>query len=96
MTEQSKIAWTDHTFNPWAGCTKVSEGCLNCYAQQEAEHRYRFAEWGPGSRRRITAESGWKKPVAWNRKFPGARIFSGSWCDVFEDHPDVQIGRAHV
>lgn len=28
----SKIAWTDHTFNPWIGCSPVSEGCEHCYA----------------------------------------------------------------
>lgn len=32
MAENSKIEWTDHTFNPWIGCTKVSPGCKNCYA----------------------------------------------------------------
>lgn len=31
--ENSKIAWTHHTFNPWIGCTKVSEDCKNCYAE---------------------------------------------------------------
>jgi protein gp37 len=31
MGENSKIEWTDHTFNPWVGCTKVSQGCDHCY-----------------------------------------------------------------
>ena len=30
--ENSPIEWTDHTFNPWIGCTKISPGCRNCYA----------------------------------------------------------------
>ena len=30
---ESKIEWTDYTFNPWWGCTKVSEGCTHCYAE---------------------------------------------------------------
>ena len=34
MGEVTGIAWTDHTFNPWIGCTRVSEGCRNCYAEQ--------------------------------------------------------------
>jgi protein gp37 len=29
MSEQTIIAWTDHTFNPWMGCVKVSAGCAN-------------------------------------------------------------------
>ena len=33
MAENSKIAWTTHTFNPWRGCSKVSEGVRNCYAE---------------------------------------------------------------
>jgi len=33
MSENSKIEWTDHTFNPWWGCQKVSEGCKHCYAE---------------------------------------------------------------
>lgn len=32
MAEDSNIEWTDHTFNPWIGCTKVSPGCANCLA----------------------------------------------------------------
>lgn len=33
MGENSGIAWTDNTFNPWIGCTKVSPGCDHCYAE---------------------------------------------------------------
>jgi len=32
MAENSNIAWTDHTFNPWWGCQRVCPGCDNCYA----------------------------------------------------------------
>ena len=31
--ENSKIEWTDHTFNPWIGCQHVSPGCDHCYAE---------------------------------------------------------------
>lgn len=34
--ENSNISWTDHTFNPWIGCSKVSPGCTNCYAEAQA------------------------------------------------------------
>jgi protein gp37 len=32
--KNSKIGWTDHTFNPWIGCQKVSPGCDHCYAEE--------------------------------------------------------------
>jgi protein gp37 len=38
----SKIEWTTHTFNPWWGCTKVSDGCKFCYAEGLP------ADWGRG------------------------------------------------
>lgn len=33
MAENSSIQWTDQTFNPWIGCTKISPACDNCYAE---------------------------------------------------------------
>ena len=39
MGSNSKIEWCDHTFNPWMGCTKVSQGCANCYAEQLMDKR---------------------------------------------------------
>ncbi|MBX7220363.1 MAG: phage Gp37/Gp68 family protein, partial [Blastocatellia bacterium] len=37
MGENTKIEWAHHTFNPWVGCAKVSEGCRNCYAEALAK-----------------------------------------------------------
>jgi protein gp37 len=37
MATQSKIEWTDRTWNPTVGCTKISPGCRNCYALGMAE-----------------------------------------------------------
>ena len=37
MAEKSKIEWTESTWNPVTGCTKISEGCLNCYAEKMAK-----------------------------------------------------------
>ena len=36
MTSRSKIEWTEHTWNPVTGCTKISAGCKNCYAEKLA------------------------------------------------------------
>ena len=36
MPSQSKIEWTETTWNPVTGCSKVSAGCLNCYAERMA------------------------------------------------------------
>ena len=37
MSDNSKIEWTDATWNPVRGCTKVSPGCVHCYAETFAE-----------------------------------------------------------
>lgn len=54
MSATTKIQWADATLNPWEGCTKVSAGCANCYA--EARDRRHLVEkaghWGPGVPRR--------------------------------------------
>src|ERR1700730_270526 len=67
MAENSKIAWTDHTFNPWMGCQKVSPGCDNCYAENLMDHRLGKVEWGPHGHRRKTTEGYWKGTIQWNR-----------------------------
>lgn len=84
--ENTKIAWADHTFNPWIGCAKVHTGCLNCYAEVQAG---RFGvTWGPDGTRRKTSEAYWRKPLAWNRLAEKSgvrfRVFP-SLCDPFED-----------
>lgn len=65
MSEDTKIEWTDYTWNPWEGCTKVSPGCLHCYAETR-NHRFGGDNWGRGKPRRKTVD--WKKPVRWNRQ----------------------------
>jgi len=67
MSANSRIEWTDHTFNPWMGCTKVSAGCANCYAERREEHRLHRVKWGQGQPRRRTTPSNWKEPVKWNK-----------------------------
>lgn len=87
MAENSKIEWTDHTFNAWYGCQKVGPPCDFCYAEVWAK-RSGLVEWGPhGARRRSSSEQ-WKKPIKWNAEAKAAgvrrRVFSlslGDWLD---------------
>ena len=64
MSDTTKIEWTDKTWNPWEGCTKVSPGCANCYAEA-MNHRFKKDNWGKGKPRRRTKD--WSKPARWNR-----------------------------
>ena len=98
MGENTKIAWCDHTFNPWIGCTKVSSGCDNCYAEREFDNRHHRAVWGVGHPRVRTSAANWNLPLRWNRKaraaiavgLPRPRVFCASLGDVFDNEvPDV-------
>lgn len=88
MAEHSKIEWTDATWNPLRGCTKVSPGCKHCYAETFAE-RFRDVPGHPyesGFDLRLVPEKlmeplGWRSP-----KF----VFVNSMSDLF--HPDVPDG----
>ncbi|MGB3432431.1 phage Gp37/Gp68 family protein [Achromobacter sp.] len=98
MAENSKIEWTDHTFNPWEGCQKVGPGCDHCYAETR---NARFAggravNWGPGAPRRRTSAANWRKPLVWNRDAGvfyaqhgrRQRVFCSSLADVFDNAVD--------
>src|SRR5579884_4185029 len=65
--KNSKIEWCDHTFNPWIGCTKVSPGCLHCYAESLNLRWRKGANWGKGATRERTSEAYWKEPLQWNK-----------------------------
>jgi protein gp37 len=67
IMKDSKIEWTDHTFNPWWGCTKVSPGCANCYADTWAR-RLGKKLWGKGVPRERRGAAYWRNPLKWNRK----------------------------
>jgi protein gp37 len=68
MAETSGIEWTDSTFNPWMGCTKVSPGCDNCYAAVSTPARTLGIGWGPGKPRWRSSASTWRLPLRWNAK----------------------------
>lgn len=98
MGENSKIEWTDHTFNPWIGCTKVSDGCKHCYAEQMMDKRLQKVQWGPQGVRVKTSESKWREPFKWDAAHNGVRqrVFCASLADVFEDNPQVEEWRVRL
>lgn len=85
MAEQSAISWTDATFNPWIGCTRVSPGCDHCYAARDNERRKWVSAWDAERRRTKT----WGDPLKWNRKAAETgyrpRVFCASLADVFDN-----------
>lgn len=90
MSENSRIEWTDATWNPVTGCTKVSPGCAHCYAETLAE-RFRGVYGHPYERgfdltlrpERLDTPLSWKRP---------RRVFVNSMSDLFhEDVPDQFI-----
>ena len=99
MGRDSRIAWCTHSWNPWVGCTKVSPGCENCYAERQMR-QWGKDLWGPRKARRITTDAYWRGPLAWDRAAavagrPGL-VFCGSLCDVFEDRPDLAEPRTRL
>jgi len=92
MAENSKIEWTDHTFNPWIGCQKVSAGCDNCYAETLMDKRYSKVKWGPHGERKRTSVANWKLPLRWAKAAKAAgrrpRVFCSSLADVFDNQVD--------
>lgn len=86
---KTKIQWTDHTFNAWIGCTKVSSACKNCYAESIALNKGLVSKWGQGSPRRKTSTANWFTPRKWNedakRNQERPKVFCSSMADVFDN-----------
>lgn len=98
--KNSYIAWTDHTFNGWTGCSKISAGCANCYAEEQQAIRFGNVIWGAGGTRNRTSDQYWRQPLKWNRDAENAserpRVFCNSLSDVFEDRTDLQQWRLEL
>jgi protein gp37 len=83
MAINSSIEWTDATWNPIRGCTKISPGCAHCYAETFSE-RFRGVKGHPFEQGfdlrtipdKLEAPLGWKKPK---------RIFVNSMSDLFHE-----------
>lgn len=89
MGADSKIEWTDHTFNPWIGCQEVSPACDHCYAKAQNDYRKWVNGWGPHGERRRTSAANWRQPIKWNaaaeKAGVRARVFCASLADVFDN-----------
>jgi protein gp37 len=90
MSDRTKIEWTDATWNPLRGCTKISPGCLHCYAETFAE-RFRGVPGHPfelGFDLRLVPEK-LADPIRWLKP---KKIFVNSMSDLFhEGVPDEYI-----
>src|SRR5258707_9636158 len=97
--EDTKIQWTDHTFNPWWGCTRVSPGCAHCYADTWAK-RTGHNVGGGDAPRRFFGVKHWNEPRAWNqsaaKRGTRPRVFCASMADVFEDRRDLDQPRRQL
>ena len=86
MAQNSKIEWTDHTANLWHGCTKVHEGCDNCYACSLSK-RYGREIWG-NDKPRNAVDSVWKDLIKFQKDAlkdnVKRMVFVGSMMDIFE------------
>ena len=93
MGTTTNISWTDHTFNPWIGCTKVSGGCTYCYAEELMDRRYHRVKWGAGQKRERTSEKNWKLPLHWDavarKEGKYHRVFCASVSDWLDDEVDA-------
>jgi protein gp37 len=84
VAETTTIEWTDRTWNPVTGCTKISAGCDHCYAETIAERFRGHAAFPKGFDVQIRADKvntplTWRKPV---------RVFVNSMSDLFHDQVD--------
>jgi len=83
MSSKSKIEWTDATWNPVRGCTKISPGCKHCYAETFAE-RFRGVRNHPyehGFDLRLVPEK-LNEPLNWKKP---RMVFVNSMSDLFQD-----------
>ncbi len=90
MSEHSKIEWTEATWNPITGCTKISEGCRHCYAATLAHRLHAMGNPRYTNEFKVTIHNDLiKKPLTWKKS---QMVFVNSMSDLFhEDVPDDVI-----
>lgn len=86
MGKNSGIEWTDHTWNPWQGCLKVSPGCKQCYMYRDKKR------YGQDPMVVVRSKPGtFRKPLQWKQP---AKVFTCSWSDFFIEQADNWIDDA--
>lgn len=92
MGDKSAIEWTDATWNPVTGCTKVSAGCKYCYAERLAKRLQLMGNYNYRNAFRLTLQPHMLElPLRWRQ---GRRIFVNSMSDLWHhDVPDAYIDR---
>jgi len=92
VSNHSSIEWTDATWNPVTGCTKISPGCKNCYAERLAArlHAMRNPRYANGFAVTLHPDQ-LTLPLRWRHP---RRVFVNSMSDLFHDAvPDEYIGQ---
>lgn len=74
MGERTGISWTQHSWNPWHGCARVSPGCDHCYMFADK------IKYGQDPKTVVRSKTTFEAPLKW--KDP-ARVFTCSWSDFF-------------
>ena len=91
--ENSKISWCDHSLSFWLGCTKVSPGCENCYAETLMDKRFHRVKWGAGQPRVERLDAARAECLKWERKAAKTgvrpRVFVNPCADWLD--PDVPV-----
>lgn len=93
MADGTKIEWTDWTWNPVRGCSRVSPGCENCYAERQARRFDRPGAWAHGLTVMRGGRPGWSGKVVLVpeildeplRKRTPRRVFVCSGADLFHE-----------
>lgn len=104
VADGATIHLPGYTFNPWIGCTKVSPGCLHCYAAAldlrrfsktlgDATKKNPIVHWGKGAPRWRTSPENWRKPFQWNAHAQKLgvrlRVFSSSLADWLDNEVPI-------
>lgn len=89
MGASTAIEWTDATWNPWHGCTKVSPGCAHCYMFREKK------VYGQDPTAVVRSKTKFRDPLKWAKQIragnrpPGMKVFVCSWSDFFHAAADA-------
>jgi len=92
MVTKSKIEWTEATWNPITGCTKVSDGCQNCYAEKMANRLYEMGNHRYKNKFNVTVHPELiEQPLKWHKP---RIIFVNSMSDLFHEKVEFSYIKA--